>query len=77
MNRDFKSKLKLNKLYINVSSSEKNKSLRPKQILDVAKLQDGEELHAAVGDDPTYLEVTFSFQFVAFISHENVFLFFY
>uniref|UniRef100_A0A8C7YLQ7 Tower domain-containing protein n=1 Tax=Oryzias sinensis TaxID=183150 RepID=A0A8C7YLQ7_9TELE len=41
---------------------EKNKSLRRKQNLDVAKLQDGEELHAAVGDDPTYLEAHLSEQ---------------
>uniref|UniRef100_A0A3P9KTE3 Tower domain-containing protein n=1 Tax=Oryzias latipes TaxID=8090 RepID=A0A3P9KTE3_ORYLA len=41
---------------------EKNKSLGRKQNLDVTKLQDGEELHAAVGDDPTYLEAHLSEQ---------------
>lgn len=70
----FKSNLKLKNLYKRFSSLEKTKSQRRKQNLDVANLQDGEELHAAVGDDPAYLEVTFTFPFVAFISHKNIFL---
>ncbi|XP_024133108.1 breast cancer type 2 susceptibility protein [Oryzias melastigma] len=41
---------------------EKTKSQRRKQNLDVANLQDGEELHAAVGDDPAYLEAHLSEQ---------------
>ncbi|XP_024119843.1 breast cancer type 2 susceptibility protein homolog, partial [Oryzias melastigma] len=58
----FKSNLKLKKLYKRFSSLEKTKSQRRKQNLDVANLQDGEELHAAVGDDPAYLEAHLSEQ---------------
>lgn len=43
-----------------LSSSDNNKPQRRRRTInhqDVARLQDGEELYEAVGDDPAYLEV--------------------